>query len=320
MATRGLGIIIVNHETPALVLDCLRSLRPQVEGHPERRVVVVDNGSTDDSRSILEEALAVEELASWASLLPLAENGGFSAGNNAGIRSLAARRYLLLNSDTLVLPGALDALEAAIDADSRLGILGAFLLSSEKEPQVSAFRFRSPFSEAIRAAATGPVTRLLRSFDVPLPPGDDTIDPEWVSFACVMIRNEVFQEIGLLDEGYFMYFEDIDFCRRARRAGWRVGRAMDAPVIHLVGRSSEVETALRNRGNLPRYFYASRSRYFARFYGGRLGLLTANLMWLAGRTVSLLRESFGEKRPHLPVGEARGIWINWLSPLGDHRG
>ena len=166
----------------------------------------------------------------------------------------------------------------------------------------------------IGSAATGPLTKLLSRYDVPIPVTDDPFEPEWTSFACVLVRREVTQQIGLMDEGYFMYYDDVDYCRRARNTGWAIIHYPAARIVHLRGGSGPVKEALKARKRPRSYLYASRSRYFAKFYGPT-GLWTANVMWLLGRSISALRELIGQKQPHICEYGERDIWMNWRNPL-----
>jgi len=130
----------------------------------------------------------------------------------------------------------------------------------------------------------------------------------------VLIRREVFDRIGLLDEGYFMYFDDMDFCRRAWQAGFTTLYWPRARVVHLRGGSGPVKQLTAERRRPPRYWYASRSRYYAKFYG-RTGLWLANFCWYAGRVISLVREAFRLKQPHTYERQWLDIWTNALNPL-----
>ncbi|HJW75160.1 MAG TPA: glycosyltransferase family 2 protein [Thermoleophilia bacterium] len=311
-----LAVIVLNYRTPDMTIDCLASMDGEIE--PGFRVVVVDNASGDGSAERLERAVVERGWSTWAAVLRSGVNGGFAAGNNLGIRSVDASAYLLLNSDTLVRPGALRELRDAMRVRPEAGIIGAGLLTAQGTPDQSFFRVTGPASELVRAAGTGPITRLLRRFDPILPPTEQPIEPGWVGFACVLIRREVLDAVGLLDHDYFMYFEDIDYCRRARQAGWKILYWPRAKVVHLLGGSSQVSSPADQRSRAPRYYYEARARYFAKFYG-RHGLWLANALWHVGRLVAFPRELLGRSASSRE-GEAVGIWTNALDPLRPREG
>jgi N-acetylglucosaminyl-diphospho-decaprenol L-rhamnosyltransferase len=122
----------------------------------------------------------------------------------------------------------------------------------------------------------------------------------------------------VLDDGFFLYFDDLDFCRRARVAGWTVRNWPAARVVHLRGRSNPVKEMTAERKRRPAYWYESRARYYAKHYGW-WGLLGANVAWWLGRGVSLVREALGNKAPHVCEREWLDIWSNWRKPLGGRR-
>lgn len=313
--TCNLAIIIVNYRTPALVEDCLTHLLPDLE-KLDAVAVVADNFSNDGSVDRLEKWLADFPARNSVKLLRSAENTGFSGGNNMGIKSQRADYYLLLNSDAYVLPGAIEALLETARGHPEAGVVGPLLECPDGTPQSSCFRYHSPVSELISAAATGPITKLLKAYDVPLPPVDKVIRPQWVSFACALIPGTVFQEVGLLDDGYFMYYEDADYCRRARDAGWDIIYQPAAHVVHLGGESSDFDSRINQNKRLPGYYYASRTRYFYKHYG-KFGLLAANLLWSCGWLIAKLREPFGRPARHISEKQVGDIWLNWWNPLGD---
>jgi GT2 family glycosyltransferase len=308
-----LAIVILNYRTPQLVVDCLASLDGQVEVGTDL-VVVVDNASGDGSVETIQEAIATHQWESWVQLVPSPINGGFSAGNNVGMKAADAEAYLLLNSDTIVRPGAIASLLKAMATHPEAGLISPRLEWPDATPQISCFRYHSPVSEIIDAAATGPVTRVLRHYDVPIPVSDVPFEPQWTSFACVLIRQDVIRQVGLMDEGYFMYFDDVDYCRKARQKGWRILHWPEARVVHLRGGSGTVKSEIAARKRPRPYLYASRTRYFRTFYGP-LGLWLANVGWLLGRSIALLREWVGHKKPHTCEGESQDIWMNWRSPM-----
>jgi GT2 family glycosyltransferase len=316
MSAVDLAIIILNYRTADLTRACLESL--EHEAAPGIRVVIVDNASGDGSAEALAKLIADRGWSAWATLLTSPVNGGFAAGNNLGIRSVDARAYVLLNSDTIVRRGAMAALQDAMRARPRAGIIGAGLVTKEGTPDGSFFRIPGPLSEFVRAANTGIVERLLARHAVTLPASDLPLEPGWVGFACVLIRREVIDAVGLLDAGFFMYFEDLDYCRRARAAGWGVLYWPDAKVVHLLGGSSKITEHGRHRRRAPRYFYEARARYFARYYG-RPGLWAANCLWHLGRLVCWPRELLG-RAPSRREREATDIWIDAFRSQGGPRG
>jgi GT2 family glycosyltransferase len=143
-------------------------------------------------------------------------------------------------------------------------------------------------------------------FEVPIRDADAGIEPDWISYASVLIRREVLVQAGLLDEGFFMYYEDIEHCHRVVRAGFGIRYVPEAHVVHLHGGSSAIPQMTRLRRRLPRYFYESRARYFRLVYGPT-GLIMANLCWTLGRMVSLLRQLFG-REAQVPQYKWLDIW------------
>ena len=305
------GVVSVNNRTPDLVLGALASLEGELD--PARdRAVVVDNASGDGSPERIRGALASRGWEGWAQLVEAGGNLGFSAGNNRGIEAAPAAFHLLLNSDAYLRPGALARLLEEAAAHPEAGLLSPRLEWPDGRPQVSCFRDPTPTSELIDAAATGPVTRWLARRDVPLPVSDVAMEPEWTSFACVLLRAEAWRAVGPMDPGYFLFYEDVDYCRRAREAGFRIRHVPAARAVHLRGGSASVKSAQARRERLPAYYWQARARYFAKF-GGPAGRLRANLGWLAGRGISLARELVGHKRPHLPERS----WLDiWRAPAG----
>ncbi len=314
-ANLSLAVVLLNYRRADLVVDCLASLAPERLEQQNAVVVVVDNASGDGSAARIGAAIRERGWGAWARLVESPRNGGFSAGNNVGIAAVDAAHYLLLNSDTLVRPGAIATLLASLEAQPTVGLLGPRLEDRDGTAQESCFRFHTPASELMAAASTGPLSRLLARYTIAQPAADAPHDTPWISFACVLVRGEALRAIGLLDEAFFMYFEDVDYCRRAWQKGWRVRYEPAARVVHLRGGSSPVKQSFAERKRVPRYFYASRARYFAKYYGGVAGVVVANLAWLAGRSISFLRETLGRKRPHTAERHALDLWTRWATPL-----
>jgi len=309
-----LGIIIINYKTPQLVIDCLDTVLPQLVGF-DAKVVIVDNASNDSSVDLIRAWITENDTENKFTLVASKENSGFSGGNNTGVRQLKANNYLLLNSDTLLREGALAGLHYAAHKDDSVGLVSPRLEWPDGTPQESCFRFHSPLSELISSARTSVITKLFKRWNVPFPVTQDSIFYDWTSFACVLVKAEVFDKIGLMDEGYFMYFEDVAFAKHVKKAGWNVLNVPETHVVHLRGGSSPLKSQAELRKRLPRYFYESRARYFYQFHGGA-GLLFANICWTIGHGIGLIRSLFSRSyQPAAAAYQWRDIWINFFEPL-----
>ena len=311
-----LCVVIVNYKTPQLVIDCLETLLPELV-ELDARVAIVDNDSGDNSIDVIGEWLTNQEHKHVVHLIQAGNNGGFSSGNNIGIKSVRAKYYLLLNSDTLVRTGAIRQLIDAADASQSAGLVSPRLEWPDETPQESCFRFHTPVSELCGATQTGLVDRLFRKYAVVLPVQSRPTRPQWTSFACVLIKDEVIQQVGLMDEHYFMYYEDVEFCYRAGKAGWEILNQPKARVVHLRGGSSPVKGNAKLKKRIPRYFYESRTLYFYQTCGW-LGLTLANLFWEAGRLLSKTRQVLGRTDKAAIECQWRDIWINWLTPTASY--
>jgi N-acetylglucosaminyl-diphospho-decaprenol L-rhamnosyltransferase len=306
-------VVIINFRTAQLTIDCLETLVAAVV-EIDCRINVVDNCSGDDSVAQIGSWIETNDKASIVRLLSSPVNGGFSYGNNFGIKDTRARYYLLLNSDTLVRPGALERLIEAECQFPDAGIISPRLEWEDGQQQVSCFRYHSPVSEFCSALQTGFIDRMLDRFQVSLDVLDIPSFPQWTSFACVLIKREVIDAVGLLDEGYFMYFEDAEYCYRARKHGWKVLNIPQARIVHLRGGSSPVKENVRLKKRLPKYFHESRSRFLYQLYGHG-GLMLANAFWNLGRSISKCRQLLGSKDKVAIEKQWKDIWTNWLNPL-----
>ncbi len=316
-----LVVSIINYRTAQMTMDCVASVLADLAQSPEinAHVVVVDNASGDGSAEALGAWHAGLGPQAPVSLVLSKDNSGFSGGHNQGLTARKGRYYLVLNSDAVLHSGFCRAILTAAEAAPEVGLFTPRIEYDDGTAQISRFRIPSPASEMIRAAATGAVSRALKSHVVA--PADPLPDAQigWASFACILLRGEMIDTIGLMDEGYFLYFEDTEYCLRARRAGWGISYVPDARIEHFRGGSAPVKGLAKARKRLPAYYYASRTRLFYQAHG-RAGLLAANLAWYLGRAIALSRRLIGRGNNYRPVAhEARDIWINFARPLGDRR-
>jgi hypothetical protein len=227
--TPRLSIVIVNYNGRQHLENCLESLALYPPSVPYE-TVVVDNASTDGSVEAMHKHPAVRIVA-------LSKNVGFSAGNNAGIRASTGELVLLLNNDTLLRPGALDTLIARLDAHPQAAVAGPRLVDGEGRAELSFGPMISPLGELRQKLLTaghqrgfGPITRWVERTT------REEKFVDWVTGACLLVRREIAEQVGLLDERYFLYTEDVDFCASVRAAGWKILFTPDAEIVHLRGR------------------------------------------------------------------------------------
>jgi len=300
-------IIIVNYRTAALTIQCIASLATDYVRDRAFRVVLVDNCSPDDSTNVLTHAIQENGWGEWVTFIFAPKNGGFAYGNNLGLslikQSFEPTDYvLLLNPDTVVRPGAVQALCDFMNANPSVGIAGSRLENMDGTPQISAFRFPSFWSELDDAFRLGLITKFLRQSVVAPPVRDEAHRTDWVAGASMIIRRDILDKVGMLDENFFMYFEEVDFCFRAQRMGFSCWYVPESRVVHLVGQSSGIDSADPKPKRRPTYVFESRRRYFQKHYGRLyasmtdVALLFGNLVWRARR---MLQRKPNTDPPHL---------------------
>jgi GT2 family glycosyltransferase len=236
-------IVVVNYRTPGLTIECLRSLRDEVTAVEGCHVVVVDNGSGDGSAQQIERQIE-QQGWDWVTLLALQNNGGFSFGNNRGWETAKHADYvLLLNSDTVVHAGCLTHCYRVMESDATIGALSCLVLNADGTVQNVARRIPTVLNQL--ACALGLPWRWPNWFG-----GADTEDPGWdrrgtsrdvgwIGGAFMFLRGDLVRRIGLLDEAFFFYGEDIEFCHRTWRSGYRVRYDPGASITHYGGASSD---------------------------------------------------------------------------------
>ena len=297
-------VVLINYCTPDLTIDCLRSLEGEVARYPGSSVVVADNASPDGSGAAVARVIEENGWHAWARLLALPRNGGFAYGNNAVVReqleSSSPPSYVwLLNTDTLVRPGALHALVAFLQKNPFAGIVGSRLEHEDGSRQCSAFRFPSIGGELESSSQIGIISRLMKAWAVAPQLPDEPRKFDWLSGASMLVRTTVFQSVGLMDEGYFLYYEETDFCRRAKTASWSCWYVPQSRVVHLVGKSTGVTDFNRRTKRRPSYWFQSRRRYFIKHHGFVYALM-ADLALAVGTLLSKLRSTLKGQRAAEP--------------------
>jgi GT2 family glycosyltransferase len=253
-------VVTVNYRTADLAIHCLASLEPERSHFAALDAVVVDNASEDGSPERLRRALDERGWRSWARVVENSANTGFGAGNNLVLRASLAEAappdyFLLLNPDAAVDPGAVRTLVDFMADHPRAGFVGP-LTVCRGETHATAFRFPGILNALDEGLHFGPLTRLFSRWQLAPSPRSEPHRTDWLSGGCVLIRRAVLEEVGLFDEAFFLYFEEVDLTRRAARAGWESWYVPAATILHEAGgygreRRPEVER------RMPRYWFES---------------------------------------------------------------
>lgn len=265
-------VAIASYRVTDLTIDCLRSLSKEIHRVPGTKVAVCENGTGKDAADHLRHAIQENGWGSWAQVTEVYPNRGFTGGTNAVIRpaleSADPPEYvLLLNADTIVQEHSLDNLVSFMDNHPKVGIAGSLLVSTDGQVQASPFRFPGIASELDRGLRVGFVTKLLSPW-IGLPPKpQEATKVEWVCTASGILRRTMLDQIGLLDEGLFTYFDDVDICLRAKRAGWETWFVPESRVVHLEGASTGITGQPVKLTRRPAYWYEARHRFFTKSYG-----------------------------------------------------
>jgi len=261
-----LSIVIVNWNTKGLLLQCLKSVYQAVKER-ETEVIVIDNGSQDGSGRGLAEAFPVVQLVENE------KNLGFAKAANQGLRKASGRYALLLNPDAQVKEGAIDRMRSFMDAHPEAGVVGAQLLNVDGSKQNSIANFPSLATELLNKSLLRrlfPYRFLGKERDYPEP-----VEVDSVIGAGMMVRRDAMEQVGLLDEGYFLFLEETDWCYRMKKAGWKIYHHPRAEIYHFQGKSAERE---KNRAKVE--YYRSRYHFFKKNRGSSqralllMGLIT----------------------------------------------
>lgn len=251
-----LSTVIVNWNTREMLSQCLESIREvKIDGGHE--IYVVDNASSDGSSQM------VGQLFPEVRLIENKENLGFATANNQAMRLSKGEYILLLNSDTRVLSGALEGMVEFMDTHAQAGACGARLLNPDGTLQPSCSpdpTLRSEFARLFHLGGVRPDGyHIMEDWDTRLPQSVDV-----VLGACLLIRRSAMEEVGYLDEDFFMYSEEVDYCRRVRLAGWKIYWVPTAQVIHFGGQSTR-----QSAETMFLCLYQGKVMYFRKHYGRR---------------------------------------------------
>lgn len=309
-------VIIVNYRTPSLAEACLEAIARERAAGANLKAILVDGCSGDGSVTQLSSFLDRTGIGSWTELLPLNLNGGFGWANNQAILHQAncLPPYIyLVNPDAQVELGAISVLAKTLDSYGNVAAVGSQLVDVGGSPTGSAFSFPSIVGEFVRGTQTSAIARILGSNPVVIERAEAG-EVDWVTGASVMLRTEALLSAGLFDDGFFLYFEEVELMHRLRRQGYKIWFEPRSRVQHIGGAATGVDQPNIRRVR-PSYWFQSRQRFFA-LTGGRIYGFMANLAWLLGHFLvgiprRLLSSSF---RLRAQPGELRGLLNTGLWP------
>jgi GT2 family glycosyltransferase len=294
-----LSIIVVSWNVCDLLAACLDSIIKTTWDKLELEIIVVDSASSDNTLPMLRERFP------QVKLLTQSENLGYTRCNNIGLKAASGRHLMLLNPDTEVIGNALVTMVNFLDANPHIGIIGPHTLNADGTTQSTRRRFPTPYILFFESTWLQPYApkSLLDSYYIANGASDgDIIEIDWVQGSVLMARRAVYEQIGGLDEGYVMYSEEVDWCKRAKNAGWGVVYVGTAQIIHYGGKSSE-QVVVRSHI----YFQKSKLRYTRKYYGWLMAELLREFLllnytwqfglesakWLVGHKRDLRRERIG---------------------------
>ena len=298
------GIVIVNYRTPDLVIDCLKSLGPEGGNGLQLKIFIGDADSGDGSYRKISDFIQAEGIRN-AFCFEIGRNGGFAYGNNAIVERCVhpdpeIEFVHFLNPDTYIHPGAVRRLAVFLRNNPDVGAAGSRLENPDGSGRAYGFRFPRPWREFFRGARLSVLDRLVPHAPVTIANLEETREVDWVTGASFMVPRTVLDRVGLMDPGYFLYFEEVDLMARIRRAGHRIWHVAESRVVHLAGQSTGVRAGSVKR--LPPYWFHSRFKFFHDHYG-RVGAILANLIFMVGdliyRTHRAVLRRPNQDPPHL---------------------
>lgn len=260
-----LSIIILNYKSRGLTRQCVKGIIAANLGL-EHEIIIVDNASQDSSPELFRQEF------SQVTVVEAEENRGFAAGNNIGIKKAQGRYILILNPDVAVDSGALEKLVSFMDRSPRVGIAGPKLINPNGTIQHSCCRFHKWYTPILRRSPLGRLgfgqrhlgNFLMGDFDHC---ADREVD--WLLGACLIIRKTALEKIGLLDENYFLYMEDTDFCRRSWENGYKVNYIANVELVHYHKRESAANPGITGIFSYPTRIHIKSFAYYCKKFRGK---------------------------------------------------
>lgn len=287
---KSVAIIIVNYNAGELLAGNLQRIMESVLSQLTVHIFIVDNQSTDASRQVLTAKIHQSGYMNQVTLIEAERNGGFAYGNNLGIKAALASAFnpdyfYLLNPDAYSLPGALDALMVVSHDCQDECLLGSTLYDESLAARCAAFRFPSLISEFQRAAHLGLVDRLFPKAVIAMPQEQQPFRCDWVSGAGFFFSKKVQEKMGLMDEAYFLYYEEVDYMRHANQCGIPILSVPSSKIVHIAGVSTQIVAGKSKTKPMPVYWYQSWHRFFYKNHTAAYAF-SCGMAWVLGRVVN----------------------------------
>lgn len=260
----NLSIIILNYKTKGLVKQCLKNVMATVK-NLDYELIVIDNGSNDGCEKMIKENFP------GLKFIQTGKNLGFAAGNNFGLKIAQGKYIMILNPDITILDNAIEKMVAFMENNSEVGLAGPKLISPDGQYQISCRTFQTPRLILYRRTPLGRLPFAKKELDEHLMLEFDhatNLEVDWVMGACMLVRKEALTKVGLLDERFFFYVEDMDWCRRFWQSNYQVYYLAEAEMVHLYERASALENLSHWSFNkMTRWHIASFIKYFVKYFG-----------------------------------------------------
>lgn len=298
-------VSIVSYKSAHLTVNCLESIQSDRANSNgiNIKVVVVDNDSGDTP--VIQTAVNNNHWQDWVTVLTAPKNGGFAYGNNFAFQYAFTHGkvdyFHLLNPDTQILPGAIVNLVKFLQENDGVGIAGSSFDNKDGSLWPIAFRFPSFISEFESGVNLGVLSNLLKPWVVAVVMEQNPQAIDWIAGASMMMRKNLVEQLRGFDESYFLYYEETDFCLRAKRSGYSTWYVPASRVMHIAGQSTKVTVRDDKPKRLPDYWFESRRRYYLANHGLLYALLTDTASLLGnvlGKIKRILTRKTHQEQPY----------------------
>jgi len=294
-----ISVVVVSFNTAHLLIPMRRALLASEEGL-DIQTIVIDNASQDESVAVLKREFGDSTVVLNTS------NVGFGRANNQALPLATGRYILLLNTDAFVSPDTLISTVKYMDENPECGVLGVRLVGRDGNLQPACRNFPTPWNVFLWRSGLARFLPKVRMVDEPIPDDGAPRECDWVVGCYLLVRKNVIEQCGLFDPRYFLYFEEVDFCRRAKRAGWKVVHYPGTTVVHLGGESAKSSGPLTVAGQQISSLQIESELLYYRKNFGLLGVLSfVGLSWMTDLI-------------HAAKWLARGRGIAGLAPVRKH--